>query len=206
MTGGGAGGGGSVTVSAGGSPSGGGYQQTNNAGMGLQAGLNAMQTEAQIELLKAQALKEKASAENLGANTDTTNKSRDILIENMRQSGIETWLNNISHKIRLEGSPEENEVKIIRNAIYNTGVGYDSQAPEIKQLNADLLKTIAEEKNLNTGSELNDLRIQGYWQELMNATAHAEADKVRAAAMKLQAEWGTGKFINWKTWADHAVS
>ena len=39
MTGGGAGGGGSATVSAGGSPSGGGYQQTNNAGMGLQAGL-----------------------------------------------------------------------------------------------------------------------------------------------------------------------
>ena len=59
----GAGGGGSATVSAGGSPSGGGYQQTDNAGMGLQAGLNAMQTEAQIELLKAQALKEKASAE-----------------------------------------------------------------------------------------------------------------------------------------------
>ena len=160
--GGGAGGGGSATVSAGGSPSGGGYQQTNNAGMGLQAGLNAMQTEAQIELLKAKALKEKASAENLGANTITTNKSRDILIENLRQSGIETWLNNISHKIKLEGPPVENEVNIIRNAIYKTGVGYDSQAPEIKQLNADLLKTIAEEKNLNTGSELNDQRIQGY--------------------------------------------
>ena len=32
----------------------------------------------------------------------------------------------------------------------------------------------------------------------MNATAHAEADKVRAAAMKLQAEWGTS-YRDWET-------
>ena len=34
----------------------------------------------------------------------------------------------------------------------------------------------------------------------MNATAHADADQIRAAAIKLQTEWSTGEYINWKTW------
>ena len=29
-----------------------------------------------------------------------------------------------------------------------------------------------------------------------------ENDKVRAAAMKLAAEWKTGEFTNWKTWVE----
>ena len=149
--------------------------------MGIEMG----NVNADLDLKATQAEALRADAANKRANTETEDKSRDILIENMRQSGVNTWLENIVKKVRLQGVPEENEVTAIRNAVYNSGVAYGNDAPEFKQMNADLLKTIAEERNLNTGSELNDKKIQGYWQELMNATAHADADQIRAAAIKL---------------------
>ena len=173
---------------------------------GTAMGIEMANVNADLDLKAAQAEALRADAANKRANTETEDKSRDIFIENMKQSGVSTWLENIVKKVRLQGVPEENEVTAVRNAVYNSGVAYGNDAPEFKQMNADLLKTIAEERNLNTGSELNDKKIQGYWQELMNATAHADADQIRAAAIKLQTEWSTGEFVNWKTWADYAES
>ena len=49
---------------------------------------------------------------------------------------------------------------------------------------------------------MNNKKAEGYFQELVNATAHADADKIKALAIKLTAEFNTGEFANWKTWAD----
>ena len=39
----------------------------------------------------------------------------------------------------------------------------------------------------------------------MNATKQADADAVRAAAVKLSTEWETGEYTNWRTWAELGV-
>ena len=65
-----------------------------------------------------------------------------------------------------------------------------------------LLKSIADTGNANAQALLTNNKAQGYFQELVNATAHADADTVKAMAMKLTAEFNTGEFTNWKTWAD----
>ena len=68
---------------AGGAASGGSAPQYGNMyALGIQASMN----EAQIDLMKAQAEKERAQAKNLGADTTTQDAVRDILIENMKQS------------------------------------------------------------------------------------------------------------------------
>ena len=88
------------------------------------------------------------------------------------------------------------------NDIYGTNAGYSNISLEAKQLTEDLMKTIAEKNNLDANKALTDEKTKGYFQELMNATVHAEADKIKAAAIKLASEWGTGEYTNWKTWVD----
>ena len=53
-------------------------------------------------------------------------------------------------------------------------------------------------------ADLNNEKARTYWQVLLNAAAHADADRMRAAAAQLATEWETGEYTNWKTWADLA--
>ena len=53
---------------------------------------------ADLDLKAAQAEALRADAANKRANTETEDKSRDIFIENMKQSGVNTWLDNIVKK------------------------------------------------------------------------------------------------------------
>ena len=101
-------------------------------------GIEMANVNTDLDLKAAQAEALRADAANKRANTETEDKSRDIFIENMRQSGVSTWLENIVKKVRLEGVPEENEVAPIAGnnnttphapAIFmNTSMAYNNPA------------------------------------------------------------------------------
>ena len=121
------------------------------------------------------------------------------MIENARQNGIGQYLENIANEWKITGG--------------NIGLNFNVDGFGLEQtLNPNayigqeatniLLKSIADTGNANAQALLTNNKAQGYFQELVNATAHADAEKVKAMAMKLTAEFNTGEFTNWKTWAD----
>ena len=61
-------------------------------------GIEMANVNADLDLKAAQAEALRADAANKRPNTETEDKSRDIFIENMRQSGVNTWLENIVKK------------------------------------------------------------------------------------------------------------
>ena len=190
---------------AGGSASGGSAPQYGNMyALGIQASMN----EAQIDLMKAQAEKERAQAKNLGADTTTVDAVRDVLVENMKQSGTSQWLDNIMKEIGMSEEPYKDWSKIVTNKIYGRAEAHGNSR-EATKFNNDLLKTIADtDKALSSAALdasqkiLTDKKVDNYWKELMIAQQHADADMIKAAAMKLASEWATGELTNWKTWTD----
>ena len=151
--------------------------------------------------MKAQAEKERAHAKNLGAATTTQEGVRDVLIENMKQSGTSLWLDNIMKEINMNEEPNKDWAKIVTNKIYGRAEAH-GYSREATKFNTDLLKTIADtDKALASAAldasqkMLTDEKVKNYWQELMIAQQHADADSIKAAAMKLASSIVTGKQI-----------
>lgn len=191
--------GGTLSSGSGGSAASGNAPQ-NVMGMALQGAQIASQT----RLNEAQAQKLEAETQNIGEKTTTEINSRDIMIENMRQSGIGQWFENIKTSALRNGIPENG--KEIMNEVYNYGAsGYDKNSPEIKKFEADLFKTEAEKMNLDANALLTNEKAKGYWQELLIATKNSDSQAIQAAAQKLASEWNTGEFTNWKTWTELGI-
>lgn len=190
MYGGGGAGGGTASTGSGGGAVGGSAPQTNMGGMAMQmAGMAS-----QIELNKAMANKATADA-------NATNENNPVVKENLVQTGTSQWLDNMMKKYKIEGN-ESGEVTVNRNAVYNSTASVNENGLEVKQNEANLFKTVAEKSNLDANALLTNERAKGYWTELLNATKNADSNAIQATAQKLSAEWNTGEFTNWKTWAE----
>lgn len=55
----------------------------------------------------------------------------------------------------------------------------------------------------NAAAELDTEKKRYYWQEMLNAMAHADADKMNAAAKQLEAEYRYGDKMNAKWWIEN---
>lgn len=184
-------------------------QQEANRIQAMALGLQMAKQKAEIENIQANTEKTEAETTNTGANTQTTNEIRKSMVELVRQQGNEKWIDNIIKEYKMggmEGDIEtfknantEKVVTISKDAYLNQSTTYElgKQYAEIKKLEGDARAT-------NAMAQLTKEKTEGYWQELMNATIHADADKIRAEATKLAAEFSTGEYTNWKTWADLA--
>ena len=88
------------------------------------------------------------SAEKAEADTKTTNDSRDIFIENLRQAGIENWLRN-----EIEGykwREDADKDMIATNETYKVaGLLLNKDSLKSKELRNVISKTAAEIDNLN---------------------------------------------------------
>ena len=161
-------------------------------------------TNAQIANTEAEAKLKEAQATNLGAQTTTEDRKRDIMIENMRQQGIAQWFENQITDFKLKGGSSD-EVEMVRSPIYKIYTNVSENSMQIKELNNAILKTEAETGNEAAQALLNNERAKGYFKELMIAQQNADQNGIEAAAKKLSAEWETGEFTNWKTWATLAA-
>lgn len=177
-----------------------------NASMDIPMDIGAMANlallKAQKENIEADTENKKASANKAGAETTTIEQQREVLNENLKQIGKGMWFDNLLKEWRQNVHTDDDPVEVVKNTVYGSQGGIQQGSPEAQEFNATLLKTIAEKENLDATKILTDNKAKGYWQELLNATAHADASKIQANAIKLASEWGTGEYTNWKTWAD----
>lgn len=176
----------------------------NRMGMALQM----QKLDSEVKVNESIAEKNRASAGRDVAETLTTEGSRNIFIENLRNEGIAQWMQNNITRWQSENNAQSTQgeplMEMSRNQTYNT----THTLRENAMINEHMAMQIAEAytaANANAATaELTTERAKGYWTELLNATMHAEADQIRAAAAKLSTEWDTGEYTNWKTWADLA--
>lgn len=185
--------------------------------------------ESQTNLNKAAAKKANADAtaarENAGLTAEkkiTEVQSREVAIEKMRQEGIHEWIDNIVRKrfaglTKEEALGEDLDMAVEVSKYINEGLGEEIQYRRGSLLDErearSVLKTMAEttkEGSLTEANKalaaLNNERANNYWQELLNATATANAAQVNAAANKLAAEWNAGeKYHNVNYWLEIAA-
>lgn len=197
----------------------------------MALGLDLQQKAANIGLTVAQTEKERASA-NLSrwqaklTETEqiTQEKIRNFVIEGARNDAISSWLDSIAKKWDMEIGPdsphtvwdEDNEI-LLESVRLKTGSYLDRKdAEEINNL-------VASTASLDADAWLKTEKAKGYWQELLNDTAKANAEGVKANAIKLMAEikdylkdaqfsemmaharamgYTTGDVITWKTFAE----
>lgn len=159
-------------------------------GMALQLAKLA----SEIKVNESVANVNNASASKQGSETKTIEDSRSLLLENMRQAGIEKWLQNEFETVKLNNQPSGS----VRNAVLDWYVSIDENSRELKLLNEQILKTIAETENINLDSKLVNHKVNNYLAEFALAVKNSDSQAMTAAAAKLQAEFNTGTDVNWK--------
>lgn len=173
--------------------------ETNKEGMALQ---NAM-LQSQVRLNESVAKKNEVETEKTGAETKTIEEQRSLLTANLKEVNQGMFIENM----RKQWNDDEQE-DYQRHSKLNETTGQwhtiDSKSNYNMEVTTAIIKTQAEIGNVNAQELLTNKKAQGYYQELLNATAMADNDKIKTAAVKLASEWTTGEFVNWKTWADMA--
>lgn len=167
-------------------------------GMALQSA----RLRSEIEVNESIAEKNRAEAEGVGATTTTENEKRNYLIETLRQEGIAKWIENNIRKTHAEGMDKDQAGSIMQNEAFGEMMQINKDSWLGQKWAVEIAEAYARTGESTALAELNSERKKGYWTELLNATMHAEADKAKAAAIKLAAEWDTGEYTNWKTWTE----
>lgn len=167
-------------------------------GMSLQLAKLA----SEIDVNKSVAESNRASAEKATAETKTTEQSRELLIENMRNAGVGQWMENVERAYLMSYDPAKGVGVSAENEKYDWGVVINKEGGFSQAAATAIAKTMSETGNMNANALLTNNKAQGYWQELLNATALANNDGIKAAAIKLSAEWDTGEYTNWRTWTE----
>lgn len=159
-------------------------------GMGLQM----QRIGAEIANIKADTKTKEVDAYLKASQTQTNDSTRDLLVEKLRQEGIEKWLNNQLSTYKQTGTSDG----VVRNPILNWYTEVKEDSPEMKLFNETLLKVEADKGNSEASMLLTKEKTKGYAQELINATITADANRLNAVSNKLNAEFNTGTDINWK--------
>lgn len=180
-----------------------------NAIQRMGMGLQMQQQRAQIKLLDAQARDLEAGADLKKGQTITENEKREAFIELMKQQGQNVWLENV--RKRYENEPDgKDELTLFGNKIYGStaikkeGLFNQERTTAIAKAYAETQTATSQELKNLAEKALTDRKTEGYLTELLNATIHAEADKVKAEAVKLATQFETGEYTNWKTWVNLA--
>jgi len=134
--------------------------------------------------------------------TTTEKEMRQPSKEKTIQEGANKYLENKEKTWKMTGNNNEWQ--------YNGGekgmeVNVSGQGFIAQEAINNILESIARQGNANAQALLTNEKAKGYFQELVNATKHANAAEIGALAHKLSTEWNTGEMTNWKTWAELAA-
>jgi hypothetical protein len=175
--------------------------QIAQQGMALQLA----KLSSEIAVNKATAKEKEANAELISEKKTTEINQRDVLIEKLRQEGVAQWFENLENEVKRSGVLQDNEIRLFRNAQLDVSTSFQKTSLWNQEVTTAIAKTMAEIGYTEAQELLTNKRAEGYWQELLNATKNADAEAVKAAAVKLATEWETGEYTNWRTWADLGV-
>ncbi len=175
--------------------------QIAQQGMALQLA----KLSSEIAVNKATAKEKEANAELMSEKKITEADQRDVLIEKLRQEGVAQWFENLENEIKRQGPLQEGEMRLFRNVKLDVSTSFQKVSLWNQNVTTAIAKTMAEIGYIEAQELLTNKKAEGYWQELLNATKQADAEAVKAAAIKLSTEWETGEYTNWRTWADLGV-
>ena len=185
--------------------------------MGLALQYKRLQNETM--LAQSQAAVNEAQANKLNTDSEDTKATREARINNylsqigvneqqakkLYQEGRAQWLNNLKVETLMEKTAEELReelqalgVEAVKNPDYGTTyLRYG--AAWTKEYLAELDKTLKEGNRAEAAALFDSEKKNAIWEEIAIAWKNADANAMRAAAMKLAAEFETGEFVNWKT-------
>lgn len=173
--------------------------ETGMQGMALQKQMMM----SQIKLNESVANKNNKEAGKTEEETTNIQQTRDLLIANLKEENQSKFIENLRSRWNDAGSANLDRLGELNEA---TGQWHsiEKDANYNNEVVSAILKTQAETGNAAAQELLTNKKAQGYYQELVNATLQADADAIKAASVKLCAEWSTGEYTNWRTWADLA--
>lgn len=164
--------------------------------------------DAQIEEINATAEAKRAEAGLTTEKKVTEMQQRDKFLKKLDEENLKTWLENQITVFKTKFD-DKNFSGFI--ATGPDGVNYEFSKNSFlgEELAAEIAKKWAEageasgnEEAARAMAKLDNEKTEGYWMELLNASIHADAHAMEAAARKLAAEHETGEYANWKTWVD----
>lgn len=164
--------------------------------------------DAQIKEINATAEAKRAEA---GLSTEkkvTEMKQREKFLKKLDEENLKTWLDNKITVFKtkfnddhfsgfISTGPDGYNYEFSKNSFLG-----EELAAEIAKKWAEAGEASGNEEAARAMAKLNNEKTEGYWMELLNASIHADAHAMEAAARKLAAEHETGEYANWKTWVD----
>lgn len=174
--------------------------ETNKQGMALQMGM----MKSQIAVNESIANKNNKEAGVKEGELKTIEQQRDILTDNLKMINNGMFIEQMEKRFNQEHKHGDKDFKGINKENELTGYVHTilTDSAYGQQVTNELLKVQAETGNIEAQQLLTNKKAEGYFRELLIAQQNADQDGIKAAAMKLATEWGTGEFKNWKTWLD----
>lgn len=164
--------------------------------------------DAQIEEINANAEAKRAEAGLAAEKKITEMQQREKFLKKLDEENLKTWLENQITVFKTKFN-DDNFSGFISTGPDGQNYEFSKKSFFGEELAAEIAKKWAEageasgnEEAAKAMAKLNNEKAKGYWIELLNASIHAEAHAMEAAARKLAAEHETGEYANWKTWVD----
>lgn len=169
-------------------------QMANTASLGM--GLQLAKLQSEIKVNESVAKVNEANAVKATEEGTTVKESRSYLVEKLKQDGKGQWLSNLQEQFKMN---DAGEVTVVKNKLYGEG-GVNPTSLFSKEITTNIANAEAQAKNSGAQALLNNNKALGYFQELLNDTARADAAGVQAAAAKLSSEFNSGELQNAKYW------
>lgn len=171
-----------------------------------QQSMEAKKNAAEVDLLKANAEKARASAQKETEEATTTKDTRELTINKLLEEGRGEWLKNAWDKFKYEQTDEKATAKGWHYLygdyeFLGTGILGQKQMAELAKDMEEIAKIKADTTAAKSLSALNNERKKAIFQQLLIEARKADAFGVVAEAKRLASEWETGEYTNWKTWA-----
>lgn len=184
----------------------------------MMLGLQAQKTASEIELNKAAAEEKRAGAGKQGAETETIEAMRNVLVEAEKQKGVQMWLDNIKEQIRLTNDKPTNEVEVYGNKTYQISLGITGESYFSKEVDATINQMVSMADKNASEVLVNNEKAKTIFRELLALELNAQVNKdrlsieqqnanskvIEALARKMEVEFNTGETMNWKQWMNIA--
>lgn len=183
----------------------------SNKTAAAQSLAGAAKLNSEIDLNKAAAEKARADADaaraNAGIKTGDENVDKPAMarLAAMRGEGELKAIEAFLKKYGMNSSPEGEDGEFAAERDPDTGVtvGMFRGSYVSKQMSLELGEVASAIGKNNAAAELDTERKRYYWQEMLNAIAHADAAKMNAAAKQLEAEYKYGETMTAKWWIEN---
>lgn len=180
----------------------------------MEMGLQLEKIKSDIKVNESVADLNKSSAELNKAKTKTEDEQRAAFIAKLYYDGKLSWFETLIQEIKFNTPAEDGEIEIKAKIVNDDLIIYGGVAmPENikkslfgKEIITALKASDALANNHIANTALTNEQLKYYYTELMAELAVQQSQAAVNLAKKLESEWETGEYTNWKNILESAVS